>query len=245
MAKKNENVVKMTAPIGVAAWPKLSEPDYGSKEYPKPDGEFSVKMLWREDDEAFVAFREELEGYMPAVEAMARQKFGEMKKASRDKLGDVNQNPLFSTVYDKDDEPTGDVEAKFSMKHSGIIKNGPRTGQKWTRRPGLFDAFGHPLKKGIDIWGGSELIVAFEFMKDGYFIPATGAYGIKLQLAAAQVVTLRQGGEKSASEFGFGKVDGGFDVSAYAGSDDDEDDASVEADVNDGEYDAEEDEGDY
>jgi len=222
MASNKPTIIKMSAPLGVAAWPKLTAPDYGNNTFPKPEGEYSVKMLWKTDDPDFIEFKEALEAYMPAVEAMANQKFSELKKPQRDKLGAPSQNPLFSIVYDKDDEPTGDIEAKFTMRASGIVKKGPREGQTWKRHPALFDAFGRPFKKGIDIWGGSELVIAFSFQEDGYFIPGTGSYGIKLQLEAAQVVTLRQGGEQSAAAFGFGKHEGGFDVSSYADADDDD-----------------------
>ena len=237
---KNDNVVKMTAPLGISAWPKLTEPDYGTKEYPKPDGEYSVKMLWSETDPDFVAFREKLEAYMPEVEATAQSRFEELKKPQRDKLGAPTLNPLFTPVYDEDDEPTGQVEAKFSMKAGGIIKKGPRAGQPWSRSPALFDAFGRPLKKKVQIWGGSELVIAFSFMKDGYFIPATGIYGVKLQLEAAQVVTLRSGAAKDASGFGFGKHEGGFDIEDVEDDDDDAGDGvasdDLDDDIEDGDY---------
>jgi hypothetical protein len=237
---KNDSIVKLTAPLGISAWPKLTEPDYGTKAYPKPDGEYSVKMIWDESDADFVAFREQVEAYLPAVEAMANEKFAELKKPQRDKLGAPSLNAPFVPVYEGDD-PTGQVEAKFSMKAGGIIKKGARAGQKWSRSPALFDAFGRPLKKKVQIWGGSELVIAFSFMKDGYFIPATGAYGIKLQLEAAQVVTLRSGGEQSASAFGFGKHDGGFDVGAVevddeGAGDDDSDLNDEDDDIEDGDY---------
>lgn len=209
-------IVKMNTPLGVAKWPKLSEPDYGTKDYPKPEGEYSVKLIFDESDPKFVTFREKLEAYMTPVEAMADEKFADLKKAQRDKLGSTTRNDLFTTLYDEDDEPTGEVEMKFTMKAGGVVKKGPREGKKWSRKPQLFDALGRPVKGKIDIWGGSELIIAFSFTEDGYFIPATGAYGIKLQLEAAQVVTLRAGGERSAGDYGFGKQEGGFDASEAA-----------------------------
>jgi hypothetical protein len=206
-------IVKMNTPLGVAKWPKLTEPDYGTKDYPKPEGEYSVKLVFNESDPAFVAFREKMESFMVPVEAMAEEKFAELKKPQRDKLGSPSRNDIFTPIYDEDDEPTGEVEMKLTMKASGVVKKGPREGKKWSRKPQLFDALGRPIKGKIDVWGGSELIIAFSFTEGGYFIPATGAYGIKLQLEAAQVVTLRQGGERSADDYGFGKQEGGFDAS--------------------------------
>ena len=208
-------IVKMNAPLSVAKFPKLSEPDFGTRDYPKPEGEYSTKQVFRDTDPAFVAWREKMERFMEPVEARANAAFAELKKAQRDKLGAPTRNEIFTPLYDEDDEPTGEVEVKFSMKASGVVKKGPREGKKWTRKPQLFDALGRPIKGEIAIWGGSELIIAFSFTENGYFIPATGAYGIKLQLEAAQIVTLRAGGERSAGDYGFGAQDGGFDASQY------------------------------
>lgn len=206
-------MIKMRTPLGTAKWPKLTEPDYGTKDYPKPEGEYSVKMIFDETDPKFVAFRNELEKYMEAVEEKAANEFAQLKKPQRDRLGAPTRNDIFTPIYDENDEPTGQVEMKLTMKASGVVKKGPREGKKWSRKPQLFDALGRPIKKKVEIWGGSELIVAFAFVEDGYFIPATGAYGIKMQLEAAQVVTLRQGGERDASSYGFGAQEGGFDAS--------------------------------
>ncbi|WP_422049707.1 hypothetical protein [Shimia sp.] len=225
-------IVKMNSPLGTAKWPKLTEPDYGTKDYPKPEGEYSVKLVFSETDPKFIAFREKLEAYMGPVEAMADEKFAALKKPQRDKLGSPTRNDIFTTIYDEDDEPTGEVEMKLTMKASGVVKKGPREGKKWSRKPQLFDALGRPIKGEIAIWGGSELIISFSFTESGYFIPATGAYGIKLQLEAAQVVTLRQGGERSASDYGFGAQEGGFDSSQYEAPKGDDDEGEDEGEYN-------------
>lgn len=206
-------IVKMNTPLGTAKWPKLHEPDYGTKDYPKPEGEYSVKLVFNETDPKFVAFQEKLRPYMDAVETMADAEFANLKKPQRDKLGSPSRNDIFTPIYDENDEPTGEVEMKLTMKASGVVKKGPREGKKWSRKPQLFDALGRPIKKPVEVWGGSELIVSFSFREDGYFIPATGAYGIKCQLDAAQIVTLRQGGERSAADYGFSAQEGGFDAS--------------------------------
>lgn len=217
MSDNKPKITKMNTPVGVAIWPKLTEADYGTKDYPKPEGEYSVKMRFKETDPAFVSFREKMEAFIPAVEEMATEEFNGLKKPQRDKLKAPTFNDVFVTVYDEDEEPTGEVEMKFSMKAGGVVKKGPRAGKKWSRRPDIFDAFGRkvPPSAGVEIWGGSELIIAFNFREDGYFIPATGAWGIKLQLDAAQIITLRQGGERSAEDHGFKAQEGGFNADAY------------------------------
>ena len=215
-------IVKINAPIAVAKYPKLTEPDYGSEQFPKPEGEYSVKLVYKETDPAFVKFRNKLEKALEHVDAIAEKRFAELKKATRDKLGEPKRNELFTPIYDEDDEPTGEVEMRVAMKASGVVKRGPKEGKKWSRKPQLFDAFGNAIKKAPAIWGGSELIVAMSYMEDGYFVAGTGAYGIKLQMEAVQIVTLNDGNAKSASDHGFGAVEGGFDASQLA-DDDDED----------------------
>lgn len=212
----DRKIVKMNTPLTTFKWPKLTEPDYGTKDFPKPEGEYSVKAVFDGSDPKFVAFREKLEGYMKPVIAAGEAAFNELKKPQRDKLGGIKINDLFTPIYDADEEPTGQFELKLTMKASGVVKKGPREGKKWSRKPALFDALGRPIKTKIEIWGGSEGIIAFSFTEDGYFIPASGAVGVKLQLEAVQIVTLRKGGERDAAGYGFGAQDGGFDASQIA-----------------------------
>lgn len=225
MAQERIPAIKKNTPIGIAKWPKLSEPDYGTADYPKPEGEYSVKLIFEEANPAFQKFRDEMEPFIAEAEAAAKTAFAALAKASRDKLGGTHRmNPLFTPIYDENDEPTGHVELKLSMKASGVVKKGPREGKKWNRAPNLFDALGRPIKDKVEIWGGSELICAFNFQRGGYFIAGTGVGGLKVSLEAVQIVTLRQGGERSASDYGFGKQEGGFDVGSYASKSDDNDD---------------------
>lgn len=94
------------------------------------------------------------------------------------------------------------------MKASGTIKKGPRAGRTWHRKPQIFDAKGKPMLKAPDIWGGTIGKVSFSFVEDGYFIPGTGACGISFQLEAAQIIDLVSGGQRKASDYGFGEEDG-------------------------------------
>jgi len=215
MADKKTKYLKMNAPLAAFKYPKLVEPDYGSKDYPNPEGVYTTKLVWDENDPKFVAFRAKMEPFLAAVEKMADVEFAKLKKPQRDKLGSPTCNDMFVPLYNEDDTPTGQVEAKVSMKASGVVKQGTRAGKKWARKPNLFDALGRPIKGDIEIWGGTEGIVNFSFNPAGYFIPATGAFGIKMQLEAVQVVTLRAGGEASAESYGFGAQEGGFDASQY------------------------------
>jgi hypothetical protein len=207
--------LKRNAPLAVFKFPKLVEPDYGTKDYPNPEGVYTTKLIFNETDPAFIKFQEMMGEFEAKAKANAEAAFAALKKPQRDKLGGPTCNPVFVPVYDDQDSPTGEFEVKVSMKASGVVKKGPRAGKKWSRKPALFDALGRPIKGSIEIWGGTEGIIAFSFDPEGYFIPATGAFGLKLQLEAVQIVTLRSGGEQTADSYGFGAQEGGFDATKY------------------------------
>ena len=213
MADNRTKKQTINTPKGIAKWPKLHAPDYGTADYPKPEGEYSVKLIYNENDPAFLKFRAKMQPFVDAAERNGQAAFDALKKAQRDKLGALKINPVFTPIYDEDEEPTGQVELKLTMKASGVVKKGPREGKKWTRKPDLFDALGRKIAKPVEIWGGSELIASVSFDPDGYFIPATGVCGLKLGLDAIQIVTLRQGGERSADSYGFAAQEDGFDAS--------------------------------
>lgn len=231
----DRNIIKMTSAKGTFKWPKLTEVDYGSKQYPDPDGSFSTKIIYNESDPAFMAMRAKLLPYHKAAIANAEVAFKELKVETRKKLGSVTVNELFTVLYDQEtEEPTGEVEMKVSMKAGGTIKKGPRAGKKWSRKPTIFDAKGKPMLKTPDIWGGTTGKVSFSFVDGGYFIPGTGACGLSLQLEAVQIIDLVSGGQRQASDFGFDEEDGyEHDDSAVVDEDDGDDEFGPSSDAGD------------
>jgi hypothetical protein len=207
MAEKKK-LPSFVTPKGVFKFPKLNNPDRGTKEYPKPDGEYSVKLVVRQDDPAVVAFLDKLQPLFDEAIEQAEKEFKGLKVETRKKLKEVKVNPLFTTLYDKEtEEPTGEIEFKFAMKASGkYSERHPKAGQRWQRKPTIFDAKGKPMTKAPDIWGGTIGKVSFE--ASPYFIPGTGAAGLRLALNAVQVIELRTAGSRSAKEFGFGEEEG-------------------------------------
>ena len=242
MAKEAKKTLpSFTTPRGAFVYPKLNEPDYGSKDYPKPEGEYSLKLrMSQADADEFVNSkgkdgRSLQELYDEALREAERQ-FGELKVESRKKLGSVKPNDLFTIMYDQEtEEPTGEVEFKFKMKASGELKKGPRAGQLWSRRPELFDARGVKMKGVVkrdtkgnivkdtagkpvyvfpNIWGGSEGKVSFA-VRD-YFVAGTAAAGLSLLLSAVQIIELISEGSRSADSYGFGEEEGyGYDPDDY------------------------------
>jgi hypothetical protein len=213
MAEKKKNPQFIT-PRGPLKWPKLTAVDYGTKDYPNPKGSFSTKVVFQAADPAVKAFLAKLQPLYAQAMADAQEEFKKLKVETRKKLKNVTENPLFTTLYDKEtEEPTGEIEMKFSMAASGERKDKTT----WFARPSLFDAKGNPilvfdrksgatLKSAPDIWSGTIAKVSFEAIP--YFIPGTGAAGLSLKLKGVQIIDLVSGGQRSASSFGFEEEEG-------------------------------------
>lgn len=197
----------MQSPKGAFKWPKLTAVDYGTKEYPNPEGSYNVRLVV--DNAVAAVFEAELmEAYKEAA-ALASVEFSELKIETRKKLEKINgkgglaMNPLSAELFDKDtEEATGETEFRFKMKASGVRKDGSR----WNRKPGIFDAKGATFPKGIDIWGGTVGKIAFK--AEPYFVPANGMVGLTLKIQAVQVLDLVSAGSRTASEYGFGVEEG-------------------------------------
>ncbi|NPU64618.1 DUF2815 domain-containing protein [Bradyrhizobium sp. 83012] len=224
---------KGTSFKGIFKFPKLNDPDYGTKEYPKENGEFSTKLVGRIDDPDVQAFIAKWQPMHDEAIKRAEAEFKALPVATRKKLEKVTVNPLYTEIYDEEtEEPTGEIEIKFAMQYSGVYKSGPKQGQKWTRRPAIFDAVSkQPMKKVPQIWGGTVGRIAFEVGlnkegQPGYFIPATGAAGLTLRLQAARIIDLVSAGQRDASGYGFGdEEEGGY---AYDPSSESEDGGKAE-----------------
>jgi hypothetical protein len=215
--KRPVNIVA-TSPKGTFVFPKLNEPDYGSRDYPVPNGQYVVRLRVLKSDPKVQAFIAKLEGVLAKVEQTARAKFAELKVKTRKELQEKNgesgikANKLFSEIYDEEtEEPTGEIEFKFQMPAKVITK--PRDGKPsrtLTFKPIIVDARGLPIpdSKLPPIWGGTEGIVSFEYQEDGYFVEGSGMYGVKLRLLGTQILTLRSGGERNAASLGFTQQEG-------------------------------------
>lgn len=203
-------------------FPKLTtdQLDYGTDDYPKPDGEFSVQLIGDPSDPAVKAELAKLEPLHKQAIADAKEAFKELKPETKARLLKANKenkgiliNDLYSEEFDKDTkEATGRIVFKFAMKHSGQYKKGPKEGKTWRRYPALFDAAGKPIKSPPEIWSGTIGRVSYEARP--YFIPGTGAVGVKLSLEAARILELISRGERSASAYGFDGEEEGYSYEA-------------------------------
>lgn len=203
--KKKRTILKGRTPRGVFRYPSLDKPDYGTEAYPNPEGIYKVGVILSEAEAQ--PLLKTLEPLMEQARIEGEEGFANLKVEARKKLKELKVNDLYSVEYDREtEEPTGNLIFNFKMAASGTsVKNGQT--REWKRKPTLFDAKGKPLTGKLpEIWGGTVGVVAFE--ASPYFIAGTGTAGVSLKLAAAQIIELRSGGERDASDFGFEEEDG-------------------------------------
>ncbi len=203
---------------GAFRFPKLTEDqiDYGTDDYPRPDGEYSVQLIGDPSSTEVKAFLAKLEPLHKQAVAEAKEKFKDLKPETKAKLLKKNKdgkgiqvNDLYSEEFDRDTEqPTGNIVFKFGMLAGGTIKKGLKAGKKWSRKPALFDATGKPIKNPPEIWSGTVGRISFE--PRTYFVEGTGAVGVKLSLEAARIIELVSKGERSASAYGFEGEEEGY-----------------------------------
>lgn len=206
---KKAKAPSFTTEAGELIYPKLRTPDTKFK----AEGEYSAKLrLSEEKAKALIA---KLKPHHEAAIEAGKKEYAELKKAVRDK-NPFKVADFFTPEYDDDEEPTGYLIFNFKMTASGTVKKGPKAGQKWQRKPALFDAKGKPLPKTIDPWGGTTARISFEVSP--YYTTAAGA-GISLRLNAVKVLDLVQGGERSASSYGFGEEEDGYEAPEEAEAD--------------------------
>ncbi len=194
MSEFNTKKIYTTAP-GVAIWPKLIEPETKFN----PDGTYVTRL--RHDEATEQKFMEWLtEQYDEAYPYTCKLE----KKAK------LKQGPKPWTAEQVKDEEgvyheTGRQLFTFKMNATGKTKDG----KVYTQRPVIFDANGNKIKDvaALKIGGGSIFRVAFTIRP--FFTALVGA-GISLKLKSVQIVKLVTYGERSAEEYGFGKVEGGF-----------------------------------
>jgi hypothetical protein len=218
MAEQKEKREIVHSPKGVAIYPYLN----------RPDTKFDAKGVYKVDlrvpgDEA-----DDLIAKITATQeeaaAMAKKKAAEQKKKGKKVTPKEADLPYFEAC-DEDGNETGEVVFRFKSTASGVSK---KTGKKWQRKIPLFDSKGKPSKASV--YGGSTLIVAFTVEP---WVNPKCEYGVKLQMEAVQIIELVTGsGQRSATEYGFGTVEGGYEADDE--SEDDEDEGSSEDGSQDG-----------
>lgn len=185
---------KVASPKGIAKFPKLNTPDTKFK----AEGEYSVKLL---------VDKAEAQPLIDKIEAEITKTFDETKaalvkdgKAAKAKGLKMADKPYRDDLDDEGNE-TGKVSFTFKSKASYVKDEVTHK----LNPPSLFDAAGKPITgKRPDVWGGSVLRCSGELIP---FATAIGV-GCSLRLNAVQIIELRTGGDRSASDFGFEAEEG-------------------------------------
>lgn len=218
-AKRPQNP-QFTTPRGIFQYPKLNSPDFGSKDFPKPDGQYKVRLKLLNDVAAAWAATPALAAVIEQARADTIKQFDALPVGTRKKLKEATFNEFGTEEFDKEtEEPTGYTLFSFAMQASGLRKS---DGKPWSQKVGIFDSKGIHLKNPPEIWSGSEGCISFEAYP--YFVAGTGAGGVGVRLKAVQLLKLVQGQDRDASAYGFAAQEGGFDSSEYEAPADDESD---------------------
>jgi hypothetical protein len=202
MATKFPKRPTYTSPKGVFKFPSLSKPDYGNEKFPKPDGEFKVRLVVPAADAQPMI--DKLTPEWEAAIEQGKKDFAALALPQRKKLGALKEQMFYEEEFDTEtEEPTGNVIFNFKTKYKITDK---KTGDVRFNKIGLFDAKGKPLPAGTAIYGGTEGKIAFQ--ANPYFVAGQGMAGLSLRLSAAQVIELVGPGNRSASSYGFGEEEG-------------------------------------
>jgi hypothetical protein len=199
--KKRSEYPSIITPRGTVAWAQLNEPDF---EY-KKEGEFHVRIRPDTSDPAYdklVAKATEVrdEFYDETVAKLTTEKKGALLKK-------LNKVEVVKPEIDRETgEETGEMLLRAGMKHNIEIKHGPKAGKTFTKVPDFFNAQGVRLKRPPKIGSGSELKLSVRLVP--YLAPNDGSVGISYQLEGVQLLKLVTGGQRSASEHGFGAEEG-------------------------------------
>jgi len=182
MKRKN---VELLTPVGTARYPHLNEPDRRFND----DGVFACDLILEANGET-EAFMEKL-----------MYEWTEAADYAKDQAGKANAkaaNPPWAEEEDDEGGMTGRIILKTKLKH--IVR--PRNGTPWKKKVHIVDSQKNPM--GEKVGPGSQL--RLKIAVRGWFMPTNGA-GASLDLIAAQVFELKQGG---GAVDGFDVVEDGF-----------------------------------
>jgi len=199
---RNEYPKKMT-PKGVAIFPALNEPDYKFK---KDTGEWHARIRVEPDAPGVEELRDYAQGLMEEAFEAKKAELTKAKKGALLKELKMAPNPVKDEIDSETGEPTGKLVIRAALGYKVNIKNGPRAGETFFKKPDFFDKAGKVLKNPPKIGGGSTLklaVIPMDYETDG-----GKTIGVSFELQAVQVLTVVAGGVRSASDYGFGEEEG-------------------------------------
>lgn len=214
MAKVTKNVFdndirklpKYTTPVGELAFGFITEP---SKEFVE-DGQYFAKLKFPAEDKNIKKLIDLIDKEREAAYNTACESVGKKIKEA---------DASYKMEEDKDGNETGFVVINFKRNATTKDKNGNK---KDVRIP-IFDSMGRPVDKdGLEVWGGSELVVSFRLVP--FYTAGVGA-GVSHRLEAIQLLKVVSGTSANAEEYGFEQHADGY------AADGEESDAEEEVEV--------------
>ena len=200
MKKRNEYPQIITPKLEVA-WAQLNEPDF---EY-KDEGEFHVRGRPDTSDPLYDAMIEKATEVRDTFFSEKKAEFEAQKKGAL--LKKIKMVDVIKEEIDRESgDPTGNMTLRSGMKHRIEIKNGPKAGQSFEKRPDFFDARGVRLKNPPKIGSGSVVKLGVRLIP--YFVSKDGEIGVSYQLEGVQIIKLVTGGQRDAGYYGFGAEEG-------------------------------------
>lgn len=183
---KQRNPIYVTTP-GTLLYPHLTKPDTAYN----ADGIFSAKIILTPS-----AKRDEIVKLIDVGhEDSIRAALKENPKLKRETIKVADKPYCIET--DPDGNNTGNIILYAKMK--ALVK--PKDGDPWSQSPALFDAMNNKIDPTtINPWSGTLARISFEIIM--FYTALIGA-GVTLRLKAAQILTLVEGGGRSAEDYGF------------------------------------------
>lgn len=197
--EKRKKVVTGVTPKGVAVWPHLNKPDFGTEKFPIPDGAWKVTLRLPVD-----VAQKLIDKLTPIYEAWVNECEKNFKPTKARKKFSANEPPWgVAYIRNEEGEDVADEDyVDFKFKSSYRVKN--KDGSIRLIKLDFFNAKGKPISGKVpDIWGGSSISVAYSVNE--YDAPI--GTGISLRLNAVQIIELRQS-IRDASSYGFSEEDG-------------------------------------
>lgn len=203
MLRDRKDYPRVYTPRGEAIYPAVDAPDYRFK---KETGEYHARLRFSPDTPGL----DDLVAQAEAIRDEAYEaKVAELTKAK--KLGLLRELTKAPVIKPEVDQTTGE-ETGFLILRAALtarvdIKNGPKAGTSFEKKPDVFDATGRQLKNPPRVGSGSTLklnVTIQDYETDG-----GKTIGCRFELNAVQIVKLVQGGQRTASDYGFGVEEDG------------------------------------
>lgn len=210
--EKPKKIIGIT-PKGKCIFPKLHAPDFGTEQFPDPQGHYKVILRIPEDEAHDLVNK--LNGVYDVWIGECDHNFKPTPKVKKLNVND----PPWGVAMDKNRD-TGEWEevegfVDFKFKSAASFKD-KKTGEVRKIKPDYFTALNEKIIKVPEIWGGSTVRIAYEVVP---YSAAIGT-GVSLRINAVQIIQLNQGSNRDAASYGFEMDDSGFSMDQ--GSDDSE-----------------------